>query len=170
MAMFGPGYVWLVFTWNEARRGGDLKLLCTYIAGSPLPAAHWRHQPVDISSETTNVLARDNPQTYARRLTRAFAMQEAPRDNAVGTAGQFGNLSSKKGQNGVGGEEHKVLLGVSTWEHAWLRQEGISGKEKFLNKWWDCIDWEAVSATRTLAISTKTKALQPKSYSDHELM
>ena len=167
-AMFGPGYVWLIQTLNDKRQGADLRLLCTYLAGSPLSAAHWRHQPVDMSTETTNISANDNAQTYAKRLTHAFAMQNLPKDHAVGTAGSIGIHRARNPLHGVGAREHVVLLGVSTWEHTWIRQEGIGGKEIFLKKWWDRIDWDEVGKRRDEAEKTLSAASKrPNSYSDN---
>jgi superoxide dismutase len=39
-AMFGPGFVWIV----KDQEAGKMKLLCTYLAGSPYPLAHLRSQ------------------------------------------------------------------------------------------------------------------------------
>ncbi|KAG8533142.1 uncharacterized protein KY384_001925 [Bacidia gigantensis] len=61
LSMFGPGFVWLIR--NPISRGymsanGDdpvndpgFTLLCTYIAGSPIPQAHPRAQSVDMNTE-----------------------------------------------------------------------------------------------------------------------
>lgn len=48
-AMFGPGFVWLVKRRAEslARTNPEFAILTTYIAGSPLPGAHYRKQEQD---------------------------------------------------------------------------------------------------------------------------
>lgn len=74
----------------------------------------------------------------------------APSAVNKGTAGSFGQYSNA-GQNpsqrrAPGGALVELLLVVSTWEHVWLRDYGFGGKRKFLEAWWDKIDWEAVYA------------------------
>lgn len=58
-AMFGPGYVWLVkrkdmgslgSLASEVTKQTQFALLTTYIAGSPLPAAHYRKQELDTNT------------------------------------------------------------------------------------------------------------------------
>ena len=110
-AMFGPGFVWLVQTDTP----GSLQILTTYIAGSPISAAHYRRQPVDMNTENT--------QTYA---------------------GAFGDASRQrdtKPKKPLGGVDITPLLCVNTWEHVWLHDYGIKGKMNYLEKWWDKISW-----------------------------
>lgn len=75
----------------------------------------------------------------------------APNEAIKGTAGSFGLFSNTNQNPLVGGQRKapggalvEVLLGVSTWEHVWLRDYGFGGKRKFLEAWWDRIDWELV--------------------------
>src|SRR5262245_45227519 len=76
-AMFGPGFVWLVKSMEDAK----LKILCTYIAGSPYPAAHFRQQPVDMATQTTGVAGGENWEAI-KRLRQM---------NRVGTMGPYSN-------------------------------------------------------------------------------
>ena len=53
--MFGPGFVWLVAKDSDRANlpgnpAGKLAILCTYLAGSPYPAAHYRAQPHDMAA------------------------------------------------------------------------------------------------------------------------
>lgn len=36
------------------------------------------------------------------------------------------------------------ILCVNTWEHAWMMDYGIAGKEEYLERWWDRINWDVV--------------------------
>ncbi|KAI4152555.1 MAG: hypothetical protein LQ341_000694 [Variospora aurantia] len=168
-SMFGPGYVWLVkrnqYTMNESMK---LSILATYNAGSPYPGAHFRLQPLDMNTANTGVTADMSPTAYARMMKgedgtypnderlRPYATgmgtgnPNAPSAVNKGTAGSFGQYSNA-GQNpsqrrAPGGALVELLLVVSTWEHVWLRDYGFGGKRKFLEAWWDKIDWEAVYA------------------------
>lgn len=52
--MFGPGFVWLVKRDNYNSNTLDtteLAILTTYLAGSPLPRAHYRKQEQDMNTE-----------------------------------------------------------------------------------------------------------------------
>lgn len=37
------------------------------------------------------------------------------------------------------------LLALSTWDHAFVEDFGINGKEEYLQKVWECINWDVVN-------------------------
>jgi len=130
-AMFGPGFVWLVQT-NDAQLG-SLRILPTYLAGSPLAGAHYRRQSHDLNTH--------NADSY----------------QALNTVGAFGsaakqNLQPKKP---LGGVDVVPLLCVNTWEHAWLQDYGVRGKRQYLEAWWDRIDWNWVRQNATMQTQQK---------------
>ncbi|KAH7355851.1 Fe superoxide dismutase-like protein [Pyrenochaeta sp. MPI-SDFR-AT-0127] len=126
-AMFGPGFVWLVQT-NDTQFG-SLRILPTYLAGSPLSGAHYRRQSHDLNTH--------NADSYQAL-------------NKVGTFGAAAkqNTGPKKP---LGGVDVVPLLCVNTWEHVWLHDYGIRGKRQFLEAWWDKIDWDMVRQNTTLS-------------------
>ena len=131
--MFGPGFVWLVKKKDNTAgfQNDSLAILTTYNAGSPYPGAHFRQQPIDMATATSVVTGNTTPAQFA-------TMQVS---GSAGVMGQF----SKNDRKGVpGGAELDVLLGVSTWEHVWLRDWGVGGKRGFLEAWWERIDWGVV--------------------------
>lgn len=130
-AMFGPGFVWLVKR-NNTSEQPELAILSTYLAGSPYPGAHYRKQPFDLSTVTTNVGEDMNPEQFA-------LLQKAQ------TVGKFGQYSKNKESLAPGGADLEVLLGVNTWPHVYLRDHGVGGKRDYLEAWWESIDWEVVS-------------------------
>ena len=121
-AMFGPGFVWLVQTKEPEK---PLRILPTYIAGSPLSHAHYRRQSIDLNTE--------NPDSY-----------QAKNLNPVGAFGSAARQVERKPKKALGGVDIVPLLCVNTWEHVWLHDYGITGKRKYLEKWWDTIDWDKV--------------------------
>lgn len=128
-AMFGPGFVWLVKqNSGDTVAGQNLRILTTYIAGSPYPRAHWRTQTVDMNTQTTGV---------HNRMSVS--------DVANFTAGHFGQQSMYAPNLAPGGVELEVLLGVSTWEHVWLFDHGSAGKQQYLEALWKRIDWNVVN-------------------------
>lgn len=147
-AMFGPGFVWLVRTdqkGDTAQQFGSRKfrLLCTYLAGSPLAGAHNRAQPIDMN--TQNVEA-----TKAAGGFRGLSQEEYTRQttvqNNVGAVGAHAAEAKSSGANktSFGGVHITPVLCVNTWQHAWLPDHGVEGKYSYLQKWWDMIDWNVV--------------------------
>lgn len=131
MAMFGPGFVWLV----QNAQTQDLRILTTYLAGTPYTAGHWRRQGVDMNTQGIN-----SPDTV-----KAF-MERTKTGAGADTGGKFT-------QAAPGGIDVIPLLVLNTWEHVWLRDYGIGagglgGKRQFVEDWWRCIDWNKVDAAR----------------------
>lgn len=125
--MFGPGFVWLVST-----ETGKLRILATYIAGSPYAGAHFRTQPVDKATQDATVTGAVSGPVWA---------QEQQVSNRAGT---FGRHSGRDKVVAPGGLEVVPLLCVNTWEHVWLRDYGVAGKRRYLENWWDRINWDEV--------------------------
>lgn len=42
------------------------------------------------------------------------------------------------------GKELYPLLNISVHEHAWLNDYGIMGKEEYLTRFWNCVNWDKV--------------------------
>lgn len=125
--MFGPGFVWLVQT-NDTQFG-NLRILPTYLAGSPLSAAHYRRQSHDLNTH--------NADSY----------------QALNSVGTFGSAAKQKEgpKKPLGGVDVVPLLCVNTWEHVWLHDYGVKGKRDYLEKWWSKIDWTLVRQNATIA-------------------
>ncbi|KAF2255390.1 manganese and iron superoxide dismutase [Trematosphaeria pertusa] len=119
-AMFGPGFVWLVQLDDTNAR--PFRILTTYLAGSPLSAAHYRQQSQDLNTH--------NPDSY-------------PAVNPVGAFGAAAKQPPKPAKP-LGGIDVIPLLCVNTWEHAWLHDYGVGGKRRYLAAWWDKINWDLV--------------------------
>ncbi|KAL1976691.1 hypothetical protein VTN31DRAFT_2973 [Thermomyces dupontii] len=135
-AMFGPGFVWLVTDMNKE---GMIKILCTYNAGSPYPQAYTRRQSVDMNTE--------NP--------------ESPASSSTGTqignqfAGVMGSHAPNRRDLAPGAIDVQPILCVNTWEHVWMMDYGIAGKDEFLERWWNRVNWEAVFENHKTAIASK---------------
>lgn len=130
LAMFGPGFIWLV----KNAKSTEWRILTTYLAGSPLTAAHWRRQPVDLNSHGSD-LSDEIVGSYISRTQSAL-----------------GNLNNGRFDNahtGPGGIEVTPVLCLNTWQHVWLRDYGLGagglgGKRQFVENWWHVIDWQRV--------------------------
>lgn len=135
-AMFGPGFVWLVWHRQQARQG-SWKILPTYLAGTPLWDAHWRQQPVDMNTQ--------NPRS-AGGLTGADYARQTHVQNTVGTVGKHSPDAADASKRAPGGANITPVLCINTWEHVWVPDWGIDGKRDFLEAWWRRIDWSNVQA------------------------
>ncbi|KAL2123215.1 hypothetical protein VTJ04DRAFT_3670 [Mycothermus thermophilus] len=153
-AMFGPGYVWLVRV-TQPGLPTAFKVLATYAAGSPYPAAHWRRQPVDMNT----VPGAGEPGAYSdadlavakEYLGNTAAGAGSPRQQQQLLHRQTGAADAKA--YAPGGTQLQPVLCVSTWEHAWLWDYGFAGKEQYANTWWEHVNWELVA----LEANVKTK-------------
>lgn len=117
MGMFGNGYLWLMC---ENTSNKTMRLLCTYNAGSPFPDAHTRKQAMDMSTGAGDL---------GTKLTQA---------------GAFGAYSGREDKYYQGALKATPILCVKLWEHQWMRDYGLLGKEAYLQAWWKAIDWDAV--------------------------
>jgi superoxide dismutase, Fe-Mn family len=117
--MFGPGYVWLA---KSIEQEGRLHIFCTYNAGSPYPAAHARRQPVDMNTQPNDGHSDVKDSLYVG----------GTRNHMLRSTAAPGSL------------QVSPILCVNTWEHVWMMDYGIRGKDEFLNRWWDRINWEVV--------------------------
>ncbi|KAI1468784.1 manganese and iron superoxide dismutase [Daldinia caldariorum] len=127
MAMFGPGFVWLV----KNAQSTEMRILTTYLAGSPYTAAHWRRQGIDMNTQS---ITADSP-------ARGFLER-----TQVGAGADIGSKFISSNKTAPGGTDVIPLLCLNTWEHVWLRDygigaRGIGGKRQFVENWWDTINW-----------------------------
>jgi superoxide dismutase, Fe-Mn family len=144
MSMFGNGYVWLMsedrdgFSGSalEARVGGPLRILCTYNAGSPFAKAHRRQQAVDRNTGISRVGARL-------------------------TGGHFGDNSRNPMEHQPLAFVGEPLLCLKVWEHQWMRDYGLAGKERYIRNWWDRIDWDEVHARLNVAHNPRERIASP---------
>ncbi|KAJ9663423.1 hypothetical protein H2201_005631 [Coniosporium apollinis] len=136
-AMFGPGFVWLVRRKHRVS-AEQFQILTTYLAGSPLPGAHWRQQSLDMNTQSPQSLGGlSAPSNLPPQLSQV--------QNNVGSMGQYSTAGQAQKLTPPGGAEVIPVLCVNTWEHVWLRDWGMGGKEKYLHRWWDRIDWSVAN-------------------------
>lgn len=124
-AMFGPGFVWLV----RGRGSPEKKysLLCTYLAGSPYPGAHFRKQTTDLNTED---------KTVAEAIQRKF------REPVTNTVGAHGAHAGR--QLAPGGVDVNPILCLNTWQHAYISDYGVTQKRLYAENWWKAVDWLVV--------------------------
>lgn len=126
-AMFGPGFVWLVWAKDIKDRGrepGAWRIMNTYLAGTPYPEAGYRQQDRDQSSLPNS-------------------------GDAMNTVGRFGKHSAygkKQAELPPGATWVQPVLCVNTWQHVYMRDFGVTGKREYLRKWWEAIDWHEVQS------------------------
>lgn len=72
-----------------------------------------------------------------------YRAQESDTNTSL-QAGSFGPKSGKGPKTAPGGASIEIMLCVNTWQHVWLRDHGFGGKKRYLELWWDSIDWDVV--------------------------
>lgn len=151
-AMFGPGFVWLVRQRNTYNmRADQFRILTTYLAGSPYPQAHWRGQGTDMNSE-------GGFSDLSGNVVRNYYNMMNKHNNRAQLHGTSGFEGSPK-QN-PGGADVIPVLCVNTWQHAWMPDHGVAGKESFLGRWWNVIHWGRV-AERARMGTNKSMSVNP---------
>lgn len=118
--MFGGGFVWLVAT-EEKHTGNKrpvMRILRTYNAGSPYAGNHWRRQDSDMSEVPLHPGVSRSTGRTASDIARYIERDAQPK-------------------------VHPVLC-VSVWEHSYIVDWQIGGKDQFLEAWWNRIDWDKV--------------------------
>ncbi|KAJ0121161.1 superoxide dismutase [Diaporthe amygdali] len=139
-AMFGPGFVWMVQQMDSPGAvARPFKLLTTYQAGSPHPGAHWRSQGVDMNNHGGQREGGAVIKEYFDRQN--IANNREPLHGSGATASN----ASKAVKSPPGGSHIVPLLCVNTWEHVWMWDYGIGGKAKFVENWWETINWGKVN-------------------------
>lgn len=153
-AMFGPGFVWLVKV-STPFMPVSFKVLATYLAGSPYPAAHWRRQDVDMNTRS------------GAQVDAAVETGKRYLDNAAYGAGRRSAEATKRLSFAPGGTDLVPLLCLNTWEHVWLYDYGFGvgqsgGKRAYAQKWWHSVNWDKVckeaNLTRLEMSSNPTEA------------
>ncbi|KAI2466618.1 manganese and iron superoxide dismutase [Annulohypoxylon bovei var. microspora] len=130
MGMFGPGFVWLV----KPAQSDQLRILPTYLAGTPFTAGHWRRQGVDMNTQGP----------ASREVVDGWMSRRQ-----TGVGADIGSKFLDQSQVAPGGTDVIPLLCLNTWEHVWLRDYGIGagdvgGKRQFVKSWWEVINWDKV--------------------------
>lgn len=145
-AMFGPGFVWLV---RQADASGPqrypYRVLTTYHAGSPYPAAHWRRQFADMNNQA-GVSDRSGDVVREWFNLQNQAQGRAPMHGAAAVPGSAAaGMQPDAGRRSPGGADLVPVLCVNTWEHAWLLDWGVGGRWNYLAAWWNAVNWGKVA-------------------------
>lgn len=128
--MFGPGFVWLVATRAGNDRHSTWRILNTYLAGTPYAEAGYRQQSKDMNVQ-----------------------------NTVGSFGGASLAGRRDASIPPGAALVEPVLCVNTWEHVYLRDYGVEGKQQYLEKWWDAINWGAVDVRTPRALKDTSVTL-----------
>jgi superoxide dismutase, Fe-Mn family len=138
---------------------------------TPSPASTQPTSPT--SGLTLPALHSSPPPSGARALsTTAFAQSSGPRDGDPRPANVWSDPPSYAAYTGAGngnggtdgssttldslGQTLYPLFCVSVHEHAWMAGGyGVWGKERYLERFWTCLDWEAVRDAYVMYVRPK---------------
>lgn len=144
--MSGSGFVWLV-----QDRHGYLGIVPTYGAGTLLAQNRiQRNGALHSWTAASNVDQVHEEKTPHKSTSSAKSAPGTPRhfsSSALSSAGVSLSRSFKRDDESSvdsRGEELYPLLCVSVHERDWLPDYGMWGKEEYLMRFWECVDWDRV--------------------------
>ena len=120
LSMFGNGYVWLVAEPSSGNKYNPLRLIVTFNAGTPYANAH------------------------AKEIRTANEVHDKMTQTA-NNAGQIGRYSGQV-HHYSGVVVATPILCLKMWEHQYMRDYGLQGREQYCANWWKRIDWNEVYA------------------------
>lgn len=126
-AMVGSGWVWLVLDGQ-----GSLRVLATYNSGTPFDMS--RAQRTDGNSA-------DTPDAAVDAAADAGAGADASSES-TGLTGQANGTALYKATQRPYSLSPVACLSV--WEHSYLYDFGVAGKGKYVDAWFDALDWDRV--------------------------
>ncbi|KAI5290784.1 hypothetical protein KEM52_000352 [Ascosphaera acerosa] len=136
-AMFGPGFVWLC-----SDPQGKVRILNTYLAGTPYARAHARRQAVDANTASADQLQGTGQAPHHHPDVPLFSKTSPVRSYA----GYGQGMGGRGDALAPGGLDLTPILCVNTWQSVWLPDYGIRGKRLYLERWWAHINWAQVYA------------------------
>lgn len=143
-AMFGPGFVWLVQQIDGVgAKARPFKVLTTYQAGSPYPAAHWRSQAFDMNNHGSS-------SQEAGRVIKDYYNRQNVANNREPLHGSGIGAERSRFDQPPGATHVVPVLCVNTWEHVWMWDYGVGGKMDFVANWLNIINWGKVESLSRL--------------------
>lgn len=154
--MSSSGYVWLV-----QDRNGLMGIVPTFGAGTVLVQnrqqrgdrrADWLKASVtDAQGQTTSSSTSQSLSAAAESTLTSSSMSTPPFSQGLGVQARTFSSSARlnfdvtgEQQPGSRGEELFPLLCVSVHERDWLPDYGMWGREEYLMRFWECVDWARV--------------------------
>jgi Fe-Mn family superoxide dismutase len=141
--MFGPGFVWLVM--DDAvgpNNYRQFKIMRTYGSGSALRDTHFmdRFQKQDVEG-----LGGQGTKAYEEASKLAPTARSTVRPSP-GTSFNPGAAFALQRTNSLRPLlSVKPCLAVSVFQHSYLTDYGVGGKEAYLQAWWELINWSRVA-------------------------
>lgn len=144
--MSGSGYVWLVID-----REGTMGIVPTYGAGTILvqnriqrdgARDEWLRPSIVDQPNLPPPTSQQSSSSYSnsRRFQPFSARVMSTSARVEKKAASRVNLEGVEGR----GEELYPLLCISVHERDWLPDYGMWGKEEYLMRWYECVDWNRV--------------------------
>lgn len=129
MGMFSGGYVWLV-----KDEHGRLGIVPTYGTGTVLVQQRQQRGPSDLVAAVQDGSGEGAaPPEGAQADSRPGLAQGTP-------TSRFDSLAHGSAAGAIGKNLYPLLC-VSVFEHAWLGDYGLWGKERYLQRFWDAVNW-----------------------------
>lgn len=146
--MSGSGYLWLV--WDTHTR--KLGIVPTYGAGTILVQKRQQRGPPGFeqqASVTDNSNSSSSGESSSDAATAADANGPAASRQAISPSTRSDVVDAISSASSSSNKSDRILtplLCLSVNEHAWLPDWGVCGKEEYLIRFWDAVDWKRIDA------------------------
>ncbi|CAO1623273.1 unnamed protein product [Parajaminaea phylloscopi] len=142
LGMSSNGYLWLVV--DDAT--SKLAIVPTFGAGTIIVQSRIQKGPRGIE-RLASVEQRDSAGEAESEAGSASSAAYSP--TVPETPSIAHEISSFTRRTEEMGQRLSPLLCLSVYEHAWLPDWGIWGRETYLSRFWECVNWEAVAQRYT---------------------
>jgi len=144
MGMISSGWIWLV---TDLQR--NLAIIPTYGAGTVLVRA--REQKTPRTAAIIGDTSRPTSLAYSPSFKSPTSLNPIPPSSRSASNNKKpstrGQVLSYSGNLAHVGYSINPLFCVSLNEHAWMMDYGLWGKEEYLNRFWNVLDWERITQT-----------------------
>lgn len=147
--MSGSGYLWLVVDKKK-----QLGILPTFGAGTPLVQARYqRGDPDDVLGEELKSLASAKEETPSEGSPAAATDGDSTRSAAQQLTEQVELLAAQEAGPQARAvyraivDEINPIMCLNVHERAWLQDHGVWGKEKYIQGFWNVLDWSRIEAS-----------------------
>lgn len=130
--MTGTGNIWLAYDTTERKLG----IVPTYGAGTILVQARQQRGPAELENLAST---HDSDSQQGEDRSMMYNEQEE--------GGQLSDEYQRPRPPRFGTAPRRILVPLmclSIHEHAWMPDWGICGKEEYLIRFWDAVDWRRV--------------------------
>lgn len=154
--MSGSGWVWLVQDKN-----GKYGIIPTFGAGTVLVQSRKQRGPSDLGAIAATSNQENGLDAVGARVAEVAAAEDRSHYSSDQERGRASAAQARSDINDHANNDPLYpLLCLSVHEHAWLPDWGIWGKETYLARFWEVVDWNKVEAAKKVTEGSNTSYIR----------